>query len=223
MTRVLVVDDERRIREVLELSLRHHGYEVQCAADGQAALAQAKEWQPDAIVLDVMLPKIDGISLLPMIRRVTDAPVIMLSAKGEVEDKVSGLVHGADDYLSKPFEIDELIAHIEAKLRRPHIERTDALYYQDVTVDLRTHNAERAGKRLDLSPLEFDLLVTLLRRPGRVFTRDDLLELVWGDERDVTSAAVERYISYLRAKVDDGFDRRLIQTVRGVGYTLRAE
>ena len=223
MTRVLVVDDERRIREVLELSLRHHGYEVQCAADGQAALAQAKEWQPDAIVLDVMLPKIDGISLLPMIRRVTDAPVIMLSAKGEVEDKVSGLVHGADDYLSKPFEIDELIAHIEAKLRRPHIERTDALYYEDVTVDLRTHSAQRAGKRLDLSPLEFDLLVTMLRRPGRVFTRDDLLELVWGDERDVTPAAVERYISYLRAKVDDGFDRRLIQTVRGVGYTLRAE
>lgn len=223
MTRVLVVDDERGIREVLELSLRHHGYDVQCAADGQAALAQAKEWQPDAIVLDVMLPKIDGISLLPMIRRVTDAPVIMLSAKGEVEDKVSGLVHGADDYLSKPFEMDELIAHIEAKLRRPHIERTDALHYEDVTVDLRAHVAERAGKRLDLSPLEFDLLVTLLRRPGRVFTRDDLLEMVWGDEREVTPAAVERYISYLRAKVDDGFDRRLIQTVRGVGYTLRAE
>lgn len=223
MTRVLVVDDERRIRELLELSLRHHGYEVQSAADGQAALAVAKAFEPDAIVLDVMLPKIDGISLLPMIRRVTDAPVIMLSAKGEVEDKVSGLTHGADDYLSKPFEISELVAHIEAKLRRPHIEHSDALRFADLSVDLQTHTAERGGNRLDLSPLEYNLLVTLLRRPKRVFTRDELLELVWGDERDVTPAAVERYISYLRSKVDDGFDSRLIQTVRGVGYTLRQE
>jgi two-component system, OmpR family, response regulator ArlR len=223
MTRVLVVDDERRIRELLELSLLHHGYEVRCAPDGQAALTEAKAWEPDAIVLDVMLPKIDGISLLPMLRRVTDAPVIMLSAKGEVEDKVAGLAHGADDYLSKPFEIAELIAHIEAKLRRPRIEHLDVLRFLDLSVDLQTHTAERAGKRLDLSPLEFNLLVTLLRRPKRVFTRDELLELVWGDERDVTPAAVERYISYLRAKVDDGFEQRVIHTVRGVGYTLRAE
>jgi two-component system, OmpR family, response regulator ArlR len=223
MTRVLVVDDERRIRELLELSLRHHGYDVRSAADGQAALAAAKEWEPDAIVLDVMLPKIDGISLLPMLRRVTEAPVILLSAKGEVEDKVSGLAGGADDYLSKPFEIAELIAHIEAKLRRPHIEHPEVLHYDDLTVDLQTHTAERAGEKLDLSALEYDLLVTLLRRPKRVFTRDELLEMVWGDDRDVTAAAVERYISYLRSKVDDGFDRRLIQTVRGVGYTLRHE
>jgi DNA-binding response OmpR family regulator len=223
MIRVLVVDDERRIRELLELSLRHHGYEVRCAADGQAALAEAKTWEPDAIVLDVMLPKIDGITLLPMLRRVTEAPVIMLSAKGEVEDKVSGLAGGADDYLSKPFEIAELIAHIEAKLRRPRIEHPDVLRIVDLEVDLQTHIAQRAGRRLDLSPLEFNLLVTLLRRPKRVFTRDELLELVWGDDRDVTPAAVERYISYLRSKVDDGFPQRLIQTVRGVGYTLRAD
>ncbi len=223
MTRVLVVDDERRIRELLELSLRHHGYDVQSAPDGQTALTAATQWEPDAIVLDVMLPKIDGISLLPMLRRITDAPVIMLSAKGEVEDKVSGLSHGADDYLSKPFEISELIAHIEAKLRRPHIEHGDVLRYADLIVDLQTHVAQRADTRLDLSPLEFNLLVTLLRRPKRVFTRDELLEMVWGDERDVTPAAVERYISYLRAKVDDGFEQRLIHTVRGVGYTLRIE
>lgn len=223
MIKVLVVDDERRIRELLELSLTHHGYEVRCAADGQAALAAAKEWEPDAVILDVMLPKVDGITLLPMLRRVTDAPVIMLSAKGEVEDKVQGLTHGADDYLSKPFEIDELVAHIEAKLRRPRIEHRDELHYADLHVDLERHVAERAGRRLDLSPLEYDLLVTLLRRPKRVFTRDELLSLVWGDEKDVSAAAVERYISYLRAKVDDGFDTRLIQTVRGAGYTVRAD
>lgn len=223
MSRVLVVDDEPRIRELLELSLSHHGYEVRCAADGQAALAIAKEWEPDAVILDVMLPKIDGITLLPMLRRVTDAPVIMLSAKGEVEDKVSGLTQGADDYLSKPFEIDELIAHIEAKLRRPRLEHRDVLGCADLTVDLETHMVERAGRRIDLSPLEYNLLVTLLRRPKRVFARDDLLSLVWGDEKDVTPAAVERYISYLRAKIDGGSRQHLLHTVRGVGYTLRSD
>jgi two-component system, OmpR family, response regulator ArlR len=223
MSRILVVDDERRIRELLQLSLQHSGYDVRCAADGQEALAVAKAWEPDAVILDVMLPKIDGISLLPMLRRVTDAPVIMLSAKGELEDKVSGLTHGADDYLSKPFELDELLAHLEAKLRRPRLERRDVLRYADLAVDLETHVVERAGRRIELSPLEYNLLVTLLRRPRRVFTRDDLLELVWGDEKDVSAAAVERYISYLRAKIDDGFDKRLLQTVRGVGYTLRED
>lgn len=223
MSRILVVDDERRIRELLQLSLQHHGYEVQCAADGQEALALAKSFEPDAVILDVMLPKIDGISLLPMLRRVTDAPVIMLSAKGEVEDKVSGLTQGADDYLSKPFELDELIAHLEAKLRRPRLEHRQILQYDDLVADLETHIVERGGRRIDLSPLEYNLLVTLLRRPRRVFTRDDLLQLVWGDEKEVTAAAVERYISYLRAKVDDGFDRRLLHTVRGVGYTLRSD
>jgi DNA-binding response OmpR family regulator len=223
MTRVAVVDDEHRIRELLELSLRHHGYEVRSAADGQAALALVREWEPDVIILDVMMPKIDGITLLPLLRRITEVPVIMLSAKGEVESKVEGLAHGADDYLSKPFELSELIAHLEAKLRRPRMERPSVLSYADLTVDLERHTVERDGKRLDLSPLEYKLLVTLLRRPKRVFTREDLLDLVWGDEADVTAAAVERYISYLRAKVDDGFDRRLIQTVRGVGYTVRAD
>ncbi len=218
-----MVDDERRIRELLELSLGHHGYDVRTVPDGQAAMHEAQAWEPDVIVLDVMLPKIDGISLLPLLRKITDAPIIMLSAKGEVEDKVTGLMHGADDYLSKPFEISELLAHIDAKLRRPSIEREDALHFQDLEVNLQTHTARRDGKQLDLSPREFDLLVTLLRRPKRVFTRDELLDLVWGHEGDVTPAAVERYISYLRAKVDDGFERRLIHTVRGVGYSLRSE
>jgi len=149
--------------------------------------------------------------------------VIMLSAKGELEDRVEGLTHGADDYLSKPFEISELTAHIEAKLRRPHIEHADALEYADLQLDLQRRTASRAGKHLDLSRLEYDLLATLARRPKRVFSREELLDLVWGDEREVTEGAVERYISYLRAKVDDGFPTRLIHTVRGVGYTLRSQ
>jgi len=220
---VLVVDDEPNIRELLQLTLSHHGYAVRTAADGPAALAMVRQVTPDVIVLDVMMPKIDGISLLPLLRRETDAPVIMLSAKGEVDDRVEGLAHGADDYLSKPFEMAELLAHIDAKLRRPSIEHTKELHYADVTMDLEKHVARRADKRLDLSPLEYKLLMTLLRRPKRVFTRDELLDLVWGDEADVTPAAVERYVSYLRAKIDDGFEERLIHTVRGFGYTLRRE
>ncbi|MGH7738057.1 MAG: response regulator transcription factor [Candidatus Tyrphobacter sp.] len=223
MTRVLVIDDERRIRELLEMALAHNGYTVRSAADGTSGLRAAKEFEPDVVILDVMMPQIGGIELLPMLRRVTDAPVIILSAKGELEHRVEGLTHGADDYLSKPFELSELTAHIEAKLRRPHIERSDSLEYDDLQLDLRSRVATRAGRKLDLSRLEYDLLATLARRPKRVFTKEELLDTVWGDERDVSEGAVERYVSYLRSKVDDGFPTRLIHTVRGVGYTLRAE
>ncbi len=221
--RIAVVDDEPHIRAVLELTLAHHGYQVKGAADGQAGLALVREWEPDLIILDVMMPKIDGITLLPLLRRLTDAPVIMLSAKGELEDRVEGLTHGADDYLSKPFEMSELLAHIEAKLRRPHLETPSALAYGGIEIDLDAHVASRDGRALDLSKLEFDLLVAFMRRPKRVFTRDELLDGVWGDDRDVTPGAVERYVSYLRAKVDEGFASRLIHTVRGVGYALRIE
>ncbi|HXO17279.1 MAG TPA: response regulator transcription factor [Candidatus Dormibacteraeota bacterium] len=218
--RIAVIDDEPHIRELLSLALGHHGFTVQCAADGASGLELVREWSPDLIVLDVMMPKASGIEILPALRRVTDAPIVVLSARGEVETKVEGLAHGADDYISKPFEISELIAHIEAKLRRPHIEARAMLQYEGLSVDLQEHVVERDGTRLDLSPLEYDLLVTLLRRPRRVFTREELLDEVWGDA-DVGPGAVERYISYLRGKVDGGFDRPLIQTVRGAGYTLR--
>lgn len=218
--RIAVIDDEPHICDLLSLALGHRGYEVRCARDGAAGLTLVREWSPDLIVLDVMMPKIGGIELLPSLRRATDAPVIMLSARGEVESKVEGLQHGADDYLSKPFELNELIARVEAKLRRPHMERRSTLQYEGLTADLEEHVVERDGCRLDLSPLEYKLLIALLRRPRRVFTRDELLDEVWGSG-DVGTGAVERYISYLREKVDAGFDRPLIQTVRGAGYTLR--
>lgn len=218
--RIAVIDDEPHMRELLTLALTHAGYDVRSAADGTSGLALVREWSPDVIVLDVMMPKVSGIELLPSLRRATDAPVVILSARGELEDRVAGLAHGADDYLSKPFEISELLAHVAAKLRRPHMEARSMLEFEGLTVDLDEHVVEREGKRLDLSPLEYDLLVTLLRRPRRVFTREELLDEVWG-EADVGTGAVERYISYLRGKVDEGFDRPLIQTVRGAGYTLR--
>lgn len=221
--RIAVIDDEVHIRQLLELTLGHSGYDVRSAKDGAQGLELIREWQPDLIVLDVMMPKINGFELLPMLRRVTEAPVIMLSAKGELEDRVEGLEGGADDYLSKPFEMPELLARIEAKLRRPHLEEREILAIADLTVDLAQHVVSRAGKRIDLSPREYDLLITLLRRPKRVFTREELLDLVWGDDSDVGPNAVERYVSYLRGKIDEGFGAQLIHTVRGAGYSVRAD
>ena len=220
-TKILIVEDEPNMVAGLRDNFEFEGFQVITALDGVEGLERALKDSPDLIVLDVMMPKASGFELLPELRRVTDVPIVMLSARGEVEDKVEGLAHGADDYLSKPFEISELVAHVEAKLRRPHLETRAMLQYEGLSVDLEEHLVERDGRKLDLSPLEYDLLVTLLRRPRRVFTREELLDAVWGDA-DVGTGAVERYISYLRGKVDEGFDRPLIQTVRGAGYTLRA-
>src|SRR5271165_723631 len=219
--RVLVVDDERHIRELLEIGLGDEGYDVRTAPDGQVGLQIAREWSPDAIVLDVMLPKIDGIALLPMFRKLTEAPILMLSAKGETNDKVAGLQNGADDYVAKPFEMAELTARLETALRRPRLAQPQVLRYADLEVNLETRAARRGTRNINLSAREYDLLVALLRSPQRVFSRDQLLDQVWGTARYVGPGAVETYISYLRAKIDQGFPKRLIHTHRGAGYSLR--
>jgi DNA-binding response OmpR family regulator len=218
--RLLVVDDERPIREMLELGLQSRGFEVRSVVDGPAAIPVIKEWKPEIILLDVMMPKIDGLSMLPVLRRLTEAPIVMLSAKGEVDDRVQGLDRGADDYVAKPFEMSELVARLRSALRRPRLEKVEVISYSDVEVELATRTVRRAGRALDLSPLEYDLLVTLLRHPRRVFSREQLLDLVWGLDADVGPGSVERYISYVRAKVDEGATTRLIHTIRGVGYSL---
>jgi DNA-binding response OmpR family regulator len=218
--RLLVVDDERPIREMLELGLQSRGFEVRSVADGPAAVPVIKEWKPELILLDVMLPKIDGLSMLPVLRRLTEAPIVMLSAKGQLDDRVQGLDRGADDYVAKPFEMSELVARLRSALRRPRLEKVEVISYAGVEVELATRTVRRAGRMLDLSPLEYDLLVTLLRYPRRVFSREQLLDMVWGIDADVGPGSVERYISYLRAKVDDDTATRLIHTIRGVGYSL---
>jgi two-component system response regulator MprA len=147
----------------------------------------------------------------------------MLSAKGEVEDRVHGLDRGADDYLAKPFEMSELVARLRTALRRPRLEHVEVITYADVEVELPTRTVRRGGRTLDLSPLEYDLFVTLLRHPRRVFSREQLLDLVWGPEADVGPGSVERYISYVRSKVDDTAMTKLIHTIRGVGYSLHDE
>jgi len=221
--RILVIDDERHIRDLLEIGLGDEGYDVRSAPDGQVGLQIAREWSPDAIVLDVMLPKIDGIALLPMFRKLTEAPILMLSARSETTDKISGLQNGADDYVAKPFEMNELMARLETALRRPRLAQPAVLRFSDLEINLETRVAMRANRRIALSAREYDLLLALLRNPNRVFSRDQLLDQVWGTDRFVGPGAVETYISYLRAKIDHGFPKRLIHTHRGVGYSLREE
>jgi DNA-binding response OmpR family regulator len=221
--RIAVIDDERRLREILELGLAHQGFIVRSAADGAQGLTLVREWEPHAIVLDVMLPKVDGIALLPMLRRVTEVPILMLSAKGELDDKVRGLFSGADDYLAKPFEMAELVARLRTALRRPMLDHPDFLTFGDLSIDLGGHTVTRAGRPLDLSAKEYALLVVLARHPRQIMTREQLFERVWGLESDVELSTVDRYVSYVRAKVDGGFTARLIHTIRGVGYTLRLD
>lgn len=219
--KVLVVDDESEIREMLEFYLGLRGFAVQTAADGLAAIGLVREWHPDAVILDVVMPKVDGVTLLPMIRRLTDAPVIMLTARSEVSDVVRGLEGGADDYVTKPFEVSELLARLQSALRRPDLNRRETLMLGDLTVDVQRYAVTRGEKPIALSAREFRLLEALLRHPGQVFTRQALFEAVWGLDSDAEEGIVDRTISNLRAKVDHGSEKKLIQTVRGIGFTAR--
>ncbi len=219
--RVAVVDDDRFVREMLELGLTREGYSVRTASDGMAAIDLVRAWDPELIVLDIMMPKIDGATLLPRLREITQAPILMLTAKGETADKVATLSAGADDYLVKPFVFEELIARLQAKLRRPQLIEEDVLRWHDVSLNPATREASRGNDRLDLTQREFDLLAVFMREPRRVFSKDHLLEIVWGHDFEGGPNIVETYISYLRAKIDRP-DQPLsfIRTVRGVGYGL---
>jgi two-component system, OmpR family, response regulator PrrA len=220
--RVLVIDDEPEMRGVLDLGLAQHGFDVQAAADGQAALAILRSgWRPDAIVMDVMMPKVDGMTLIPMVRRLTEAPILMLSARKEVPDKIAALTAGADDYLGKPFDLGELAARLHSRLRRPQLSKPQTIVHGDVSMDLERREVLRADEPMALTTREFDLLATLLREPGRVFTREQLIDRVWGDDAAVEPNVVETYVSYLRGKLDKPDEPSLIRTVRRVGYTIR--
>ena len=219
--RVVVVDDDRMVREMLELGLSREGYDVQSAADGIAALDIIRRFDPEVIVLDIMMPKIDGISLLPKLREITQAPIVMLTAKGGTEDKVQSLTAGADDYLVKPFVFEELIARLQAKLRRPQLIEENVLRWRDLALNPQTRELVRGKEGVDLTQREFDLLSVFMREPRRVFSKDHLLEIVWGHDFEGGPNIVETYISYLRAKIDRPGERgSFIRTVRGVGYGL---
>lgn len=221
--RILAIDADAAMRATLESGLDSHGFEVRAISDPRHALGAITEWTPEAILLGNGAPGLDSFSTIASLRGITDVPILMLSGRRQTPDKVAALTRGADDYITTPFDLEELAAYIRARLRRPRMHARDVVNYADLTVDVTHRKAARAGKAMDLSTREFDLLLTLVRHPGQVFTRSQLLDLVWGADRDVTPATVETYISYLRAKVDSEKTTRLIHTQRGVGYTLRAE
>jgi DNA-binding response OmpR family regulator len=218
--RVAVVDDEASLRDVLEIGLEQEGFSVQSAPDAQCGLSLIREWEPHCIVLDVMMPVIDGFTMIPMIRRLSQAPIIMLTARTDIRDRIEGLSVGADDYMIKPFDLGELGARLHSALRRPQLDTVNQLRYADLELDFETRTAHRGTRLIHLSLREFDLLAALMRQPNRVFKRQELLDDVWGD-RDVSQNTVETFISYLRAKIDAPDESRLLQTIRGVGYSIR--
>ncbi|HLS13199.1 MAG TPA: response regulator transcription factor [Beutenbergiaceae bacterium] len=223
--RLLVVDDEPNIRELLSASLRYVGFEVRTAADGQAAIDQALANAPDLIVLDVMLPDVDGFEVTRRLREQgVHCPVLFLTARDETTDKVAGLTVGGDDYVTKPFSLDEVIARIRAVLRRAGgvSEPQNVLKVADLELDEDAHEVVRAGLRIELSPTEFTLLRYLLLNTNRVLSKAQILDHVWAYNWGGDGAIVESYISYLRRKIDAPFDGPpLIHTKRGVGYVLR--
>jgi two-component system response regulator MprA len=216
--RVAVVDDEPAIRTLLERELRNAGFEVRSAHDGPAGLDLIREWKPHIILLDVMMPKIDGISILPRYRSATQAPILIVSAKGGTEDRVLGLQRGADQYIPKPFEMPELVARLRSALRRPVLDVPECLNHGDLTIDLRARSVTRGSRSIELTRREFDLLVTFAREPRRIFTKEQLILRVWGDEEAISLNSLETYVSYLRNKIADSDGAPFIATIRGIGY-----
>jgi len=223
MATVLIVDDDVRLVEMLRRTLSYEGYRVVTATDGQQALARVQEQRPDVVVLDWLLPKLDGLTIVQRLRMAGDTtPVLMLTARDAVEDRVAGLDSGADDYLVKPFAPAELLARIRALLRRADPAPEDRpLTFADLWLDPVTRETRRGDRVFTLSPREFDLLAFFLRNPRRVLPRSRILEAVWGHDFDGYDSVLDVYIGYLRAKTEAGGEPRLIQTVRGIGYVLR--
>ena len=222
--RVLVVDDERAVREGLRRALQLEGYEVELAADGEEALVAARTLAADVIVLDVLMPRLDGLETCRRLRFEGSAiPILMLTARVEVDDRVEGLDAGADDYLVKPFALDELLARLRALLRRSMEPEAghSILRFADLSLDTGTHEVVRAGRRLELTRTEYLLLELFLRNPRQVLTRSLIFERVWGYDFGATSNALDVYIGYLRRKTEAAGEPRVIQTIRGVGYAMR--
>ena len=219
---VLVIEDEKDIARFIELELAAEGYATEVAFDGVTGLSKFREVNPDLVILDLMLPVLDGLEVARRIRKTSNTPIIILTAKDGIQDKVEGLDSGADDYLIKPFSIEELLARVRAHLRRVNPAVTGEVRVADLVMNLDGREIFRGGRRVELSAKEFELLELLARNPGKVFSRFEIEEKVW-PEYTGGSNVVDVYIGYLRRKLEEGGERRLIHTVRGVGYVLREE
>jgi len=219
---ILLVDDDPRITDLLRRVLAYEGYSIAIAASGNEALHRTLERPPDLIVLDIMLPGLDGLEVAQRLRAAGDpVPILMLTARDLVADRVKGLATGADDYLVKPFAPEELVARVKALLRRSQEERQEVLHYADVELDTGTRVAHRGAREIELSPTEYELLALFMRRPRQVLTREIILDRVWGLDFEGSSNVMEVYIGYLRAKLEAEGKPRLIHTVRGVGYVFK--
>ena len=219
-TRILVVEDNRSIARFVELELEHRDFVVRCAHDGQEALEQLEKFRPGLIVLDIMLPKMDGVGVLNRVRQQgSRVPIIMLTARDSTLDKVHSLNHGADDYLTKPFDVDELTARVQALLRR--VEGDEILRVGDLEVDIATREVRRGEREIALTHREYELLEFMAKNPRRVLSRDFLLSRVWEQDFGIPTNVVDVYVGYLRKKIDADGEPKLIHTVRGAGYTLK--
>lgn len=221
--RILVVDDDRALAEMLGMVLQAEGFITEHSADGAEAVEVFREMRPDLVLLDVMLPGMDGVEVCEQIRAESGVPIIMLTARTDTRDVVRGLEVGADDYVVKPFNPAELIARIRARLREPQQETLETLHIGDLTIDVTAHEIRRGHTSISLTPLEFDLLVILARKPQQVFTRDVLLEKVWGYQYKADTRLVNVHVQRLRAKIEHDPDHpTIVMTVRGVGYRAGA-
>ncbi len=220
--RVLIIEDDPQITSFLRRGLLYEGYQVEACADGETGLAAARDRPPDVVILDIMLPGISGLEVCRRLRAASDVPILILTAKDAVPDRVAGLDAGADDYLVKPFAFDELLARLRAILRRRQpVAQQEVLSLGDLTMNLATREVYRGQRRIDLTAKEFDVLEMFLRNPRQVLTRDLLYERIWGYDFSGESNIIEVYIRYLRTKLEAGGEPRLLHTVRGVGYVLR--
>jgi two-component system response regulator MprA len=221
--KLLVIEDDEHVRDAVTRALRYEGYEVHTAADGNEGLVRAAEVAPDAILLDVLMPGTDGLTVCRILRdRGDHTPILMLTARHEVTDRVAGLDAGADDYLVKPFALEELLARLRALLRRTSVTgEHEVLRADDLALDPQRRQAWRGDRELELTKTEFDLLELLLANANIVVTRDTIYERIWGYDFETSSKSLDVYIGYLRRKTEADGESRLIRTVRGVGYTLR--
>ncbi len=228
--KVLVVDDEPEICELINLYLSREGFEVSTAKNSQEALKLAREKEPDLIILDILLPDIDGIEICMELRKITEVPIIFLSCKGESEDKIMGLTVGGDDYITKPFSPGEMVARVKAHLRRSRLmqekdkEQTSRLVFPNLVIDLLSHEVLLGGKKIDLSSMEFKILAVLAQNPNKVFSAEELYEKAWGSNSMGDFRTLMVHISNLRKKIEpDPSQPRYITTIRGVGYKFMAE
>lgn len=218
---ILVVDDDSEIVSLLKRGLMFEGYKVDTAYDGAEALSKLRDREPDLVILDIMMPGIDGIEVNKRLRQVSDVPILMLTAKGTVADKVVGLNSGADDYLVKPFDFDELLARVKALLRRKQDKEGEILRFSDLVLNTATREVKRGDLVIELTSQEFDLLKLFMLHPFQVLERSQIYEKVWGYDFEGESNVIEVYIRYLRTKLESGNRPKLIHTVRGVGYVMK--